>query len=143
MCPSGTISGMQRPHASRDVRERALAALDAGRSMADVAACVRTDPSTVRRWRRQRALHGEIGPRPRAGRPRLVCADDQADLLAQVAAAADATVAEHCARWEAAQGVRLSPSTMSRTLRRLGLTRKKDADRASRTRRRGRRGPRP
>jgi len=54
-----------------------------------------------------------------------VADDDHADVLAQVAAAPDATLADHCARWEAARGVRLSLSTMSRTLRRLKLTRKK------------------
>jgi len=116
---------MQRPHASRDVRERALAALDAGRSVADVAACVRTDPSTVRRWRRQRETYKDAGPRPRAGRPRLVVEDDHADLLAQVADAPDTTLADHCARWERGHGGRLSVSTMSRALRRAGVTLKK------------------
>jgi len=116
---------MQRPHASRDVRERALAALDAGRSVADVAACVRTDPSTVRRWRRQRARGEDAGPRPRSGRPRLVPEGDHANLLAQVADAPDATLAEHRARWERDQGVRLSVATLSRALRRAGVTLKK------------------
>lgn len=125
LCLRATLRVMQRPHASRDVRERALAALDAGRSVADVAACVRTDPSTVRRWRRQRARTGDGGPRPRSGRPRLVGAADAAALLAQVAAMPDATLAEHCARWEADHGVRLGLSTMSRALRRLGVTLKK------------------
>ena len=125
MCLSGTLPGMKRPHASRDVRERALDALDAGRSVADVAACVRTDPSTVRRWRRHRARDGEIGPRPRSGRPRLVAEDDHGDLLAQVADAPDATLADHCLRWEATHQVRLSVSTMGRALRRAGVTLKK------------------
>jgi len=116
---------MKRPHASRDVRERALAALDAGRSVVDVAACVQSDPSTVRRWRRQRARDGTVGPRARAGRPRLVSAAAHADLLAQVAASPDATLADHVVRWEADHGVRLSPSTMGRALRRAGLTRTK------------------
>lgn len=116
---------MKRPHASRDVRERALAALDAGRSVADVAACLRADPSTVRRWRRLRARDGEAAPRPRSGRPRLVGADDHPALLAQVAAAPDATLADHCARWEETRRVRVSVATMGRALRRAGLTLKK------------------
>ena len=116
---------MKRPHASRDVRERALAAVDAGRSVADVAACVRSDPSTVRRWVRQRARDGSVGPRPRSGRPRLISGPDGAALVAQVRAMPDATLAEHCARWEADHGVRLGLSTMSRALRRAGVTRKK------------------
>lgn len=123
--PGGTLAAMKRPHASRDVRERALAAVDAGRSVADVAACVRSDPSTVRRWLRQRARTGSGAPRPRSGRPRLVGDADAAGLLAQVRALPDATLAEHCARWERDRGVRLGLSTMSRALRRLGVTLKK------------------
>ena len=46
---------MQRPHASDDVRERALASVDGGYRVADVAAMFRVDPSTIRRWCRQRA----------------------------------------------------------------------------------------
>ena len=125
LCLSGTMSSMKRPHASRDVRERALAAVDAGRSVADVAAGVRTDPSTVRRWRRQRDRTGSGAPRPRSGRPRLVRDADGAALLAQVAAMPDATLADHCARWAQDRGVRLGLSTMSRALRRLGVTLKK------------------
>ena len=116
---------MKRPHASADVRDGALAALDAGRSVADVAACVRVDPATVRRWRRQRARTGSAAPRPRSGRPRLVGDADAAALLAQVRAAPDATLADHCARWEARSGVRLGRSTIGRALRRLGVMRKK------------------
>ncbi len=116
---------MQRPHASRDVRERALAAVDAGRSVADVAACVRTDPSTVRRWIRQRTRTGSGAPRPRSGRPRLIGDADAAALRAQVRAMPDATLAQHCARWQQEHGVRLGLSTMGRALRRLGVTLKK------------------
>ncbi len=125
LCLRGTRLSMQRPHASRDVRERALAAVDAGRSVADVAACVQTDPSTLRRWCRQRSKTGDGGPRLRSGRPRLIGPADADALLAQVRAMPDATLAEHCARWQATYGVRLGLSTMSRALRRLGVTRKK------------------
>ena len=44
---------------------------------------------------------------------------------AQVAATPDATLAEHCAVWAAATGVRLSTATMSRTLARLDQPQKK------------------
>jgi putative transposase len=116
---------MLRTHASRDVRERALAALDAGRCVADVAACVQVDASTVRRWRRRRATTGEMGPRPGSGRPRRVDPGQHDALLAQVQTTPDATLAEHCARWAATTGVQLSAATMRRSLRRLGLTLKK------------------
>jgi hypothetical protein len=52
---------MKRPHASDDVRERALAAFDAGHPGADVAAFVQHDASTastIRRWICQRTRTG-------------------------------------------------------------------------------------
>ena len=125
MCLSGTLDRMKRPHASDDVRERALAAIDGGRRVVDVAAFFQNDPSTVRRWIRQRRDTGSGRSRPRSGRPRLIPPDQEAALLAQVAAAPDATLAMHCQQWQATQGVELSASAMSRRLRALGLTLKK------------------
>jgi transposase len=116
---------MKRPHASDDVRERALAAVDAGHRMVDVAAFFQNDPSTIRRWRRQRAATGSCRTRPRSGRPPVVKNDDEDTLRAQVAATPDATLAEHCTQWEAAGHGTIGIATMSRTLRRLGLTPKK------------------
>ena len=113
---------MKRPHASDDVRERALAAVDGGRRVADVAAFFGNDPSTVYRWLRQRARTGSGLSRPRSGRPPLLGPAEWPVLEAQVATHPDATLAEHCARWEMSQGVRPSLSAMSRWLRDLGLT---------------------
>jgi hypothetical protein len=45
--------------------------------------------------------------------------------VAQVVAAPDATLAEHCATWETATGISLSTATMSRTLARINQPRKK------------------
>ena len=116
---------MKRPHASDDVRERALAAVDGGRRVADVAAFFGNDPSTIYRWLRQRRATGSGLSRPRSGRPPLLGADDWPALQAQVAAEPDATLAEHCQRWQATHGVRPSLSAMSRWLRDLGFTLKK------------------
>jgi len=46
-------------------------------------------------------------------------------LAAQVATHPDATLAQHCAVWDQAHGVRVSVATMSRVIRRLGITVKK------------------
>jgi transposase len=116
---------MQRPHASDDVRERALAAVDAGHRVADVATFFGNDPSTIYRWLRQRRRTGSGLARPRSGRPRLLTAAQLPALEAQVAAAPDATLAEHCTRWAAQYAVRPSLSAMSRWLRDLGFTLKK------------------
>jgi transposase len=37
----------------------------------------------------------------------------------------DATLAEHCAQWARDQGARMSVATMSRAIRRVGITLKK------------------
>ena len=116
---------MKRPHASDDVRERALAAVDGGCRVADVAAFFQNDPSTIYRWLRQRAGTGSGLSRPRSGRPSRLGPAQAAELDAQVAAHPDATLAEHGARWETTHGFRPSLSAMSRWLRERGFTRKK------------------
>ncbi len=116
---------MKRPHASDDVRERALAAVESGQSVADVAMFFGNTSTTVRRWVRQKRTTGSVLTRPRSGRPPLIKPSQEADLRDQVADHPDATLAMHCARWEASYGVRPGLSTMSRRLRTLGLTLKK------------------
>lgn len=123
--PVWHTGGMKRPHASDDVRERALAAVDGGHRVADVAAFFQNDPSTIYRWLRQRTRTGSGLARPRPGRARLVEHDQEAALRAQVAAHPDGTLAEQCRRWLAEHGVQLSVSTMRRAIRRLGITLKK------------------
>jgi len=120
---------MKRPHASDDVRERALAAVDAGRPVVDIASFFQNDPSTIRRWIRQRTRTGSGLTRPRSGRPRIIPPAQEGALQSQVAANADLTLAQHCARWQEATGVKIGVSTMRRMLRRLGITLKKDPDR--------------
>lgn len=112
-------------HASNDVRERALAAVDDGHRVADVAAMYAIDSSTLRRWHRQRARTGSCRARPRSGRPRRISQTDEVALRVQVRAEPDATLAEHCARWTETHGVVVSVPTMGRALRRLGFTLKK------------------
>ena len=116
---------MKRPHASDDVRERALAAIDGGHPVADVAAFFQNDPSTIRRWIRQRSRTGSGVSRPRSGRPRIVAAAQEPALEAQVTAQPDATLAWHCQRWQETQTQSLSVATMSRRLRGMGITLKK------------------
>ncbi len=116
---------MKRPHASDDVRERALAAVDDGHRVVDVAALYRVNPSTIRRWRRQRAETGSHRARPRPGRTRLIGPADESTLRVQVAAHPDATLTEHCASWQGTVGVMVSVPTMGRALQRLGVTLKK------------------
>ena len=113
---------------SADLRERLLGALDAGFPQAEAARLFGVSVSTIKRWRRRRQETGGCGltatRTATAGRPGAEPA-----LVAQVRAAPDATLAEHCARWEETTGVPLSRATMSRALRRRAGRSKKVADR--------------
>jgi putative transposase len=110
---------------SADVRERLLRALDAGLAQAEATRTFGVTDRTIRRWRQQRREIGTVAPRRRLGRRRHIGSEAEATLREQVRQSPDATLAEHCARWAATQGVAVSPATMSRTLTRLGLPLKK------------------
>jgi transposase len=110
---------------SADLRERLLGAIDGGLPLAEAARLFRVCPSTIVRWRRRQRSTGTVAARPRPGRTPRIGPAYAAALRTQVTAASDATLAQHCARWEAEHGVRVSVATMSRTLRRLGITVKK------------------
>jgi transposase len=117
------LSGMKQY--SVDLRERLLRAIDAGLSQAEAARLFGVGTATIARWRRRQRERGTLAPRPRPGRPRRIGPQHVAALTAQVQGHPDATLAEHCARWEGTHGVRLSPATMSRALARLGWPLKK------------------
>jgi putative transposase len=110
---------------SADLRERLLGAIDAGLPQAEAARLFGIGVSTIKRWRRRRQETGVVTARPRPGRRRRVGAAAESALVAQVRAAPDATLAEHCARWDEATGIRVSTATMSRALRRAGWPLKK------------------
>lgn len=112
-----------RPY-SRDLRERIIAALAAGQRTGAVAARFAVSDRTVRRYRQVLRERGSLAPRPIPGRPCLL-ANQEAALLAQLQADPDATLAEHCQRWAARTGQRLSLATMHRAIRRLAWTVKK------------------
>ena len=110
---------------SVDLRERLLSAIDAGLSQAEAARLFGVGPATITRWRRRQRERGHLVPSPRPGRRRRIVVEQEAALHEQVRALPDATLAEHCARWEQTHGVRVSPATMSRLLTRLDLPLKK------------------
>lgn len=110
---------------SADLRERLVGAIDAGLPVAEGARLFGVCPSTIRRWRQRRRRTGTVVARPRPGRTPRIGPAQAAALRAQVAAHNDATLAAHCARWKVEQGVVVSVATLSRTIRRLGITVKK------------------
>jgi transposase len=105
---------------SADLRERLLGAIDAGLPQAEAARLFGVGLSTIKRWRQRHRQTGSVVASPRRGRPRRIAREAEPTLVAQVRAAPDATLGEHCAKWEAITGVRVSPATMSRALGRAG-----------------------
>ena len=100
-----------------DLRERVVAAVDAGLTQAQAAARLGVSLRTVERYLARRRASGSLaateqrhGPAPKV-RQQL-----QAWLPARLTAAADATLAEHVAAFVAAGGQRVSLASMSRAI---------------------------
>jgi transposase len=110
---------------SLDLRQRIVAALDAGKAPSEVAVRFSVGVSTVKRYRQQRRETGQLDPRYSPGRTPTIRPEQREVLWTQLVEHPTAILEEHCALWTAATGVRLSISTMSREIRRLGWTRKK------------------
>jgi transposase len=110
---------------SLDLRERAVRALDAGHAAPEVAELFGVSERTLFRWKAQRRMGGSLAPGTSPGQaPKIGPAQHDA-LRTQVAAHADATLAQHVALWHAATGVRVGIATMARTFATLGMTLKK------------------
>lgn len=112
---------------SLDLRERVVAATQQGMSAPRAAAVFQISVATIERWRRLARENGDLRPRTSPGRPRAIPVEQEADLLAQLRATPDATLAEHCQGWREAHGVEVSRGTLCRSLQRLGWTLKKSA----------------
>ncbi len=100
-----------------DLRERVVAAVDAGMTQPQAAARFGVSLRTVERYLARRRATGSLaateqrhGPEPKV-RQRL-----QAWLPDRLDAVADATLAEHVAAFVAAGGERVSPASMSRAI---------------------------
>ena len=112
---------------SVDLRERVLAALDAGMTYAQVSSTFSVSVAAITDWRRRQRETDSVVPRTSPGRPAVVAQALAAGLPAQVARHPDATLAEHAVLWEETTGQRVSTSSVSRAL--LVLTRKKESNR--------------
>ena len=111
---------------SAEFRERLVAALDAGLAPGEAAIHFRVSGRTIYRWLARHRRGEGLADRPRSGRPPKLGPDGDAVLRAQVAAHPDATLPEHAARLAETTGIHLSPSHLSRLLRRLDLPLKKN-----------------
>jgi transposase len=110
---------------SPDLRERVLRAVDQGYQRADIIKMFGVSRATIKRYLKQRRETGAVEAKPHPGRPPKKFAPLQVGLIAQLEAYDDATLETHCQLWQEQHGVRVSPSTMGRAIRRIGWTRKK------------------
>ena len=111
---------------SKDLRIRVLDAVDRGVPRPEVAEQFQVSLRTIKRWLHRRRELGHLAVSPRPGAPARKMGPLRTGLLPHLEARPDATLEEHCARWEQATGVRVSAATMSRVITRdLGWTRKK------------------
>ena len=110
---------------STDLRERALAAYEAGEGrQSEIARLYRIGERTLSAWLKLAREEGRRHPKPRRGGTRPV-GGEAATLAALVAERNDATLAEYADLLADRTGVRRSPSALCRALKALGLVRKK------------------
>src|SRR3954465_12526177 len=124
---------------SSDLRERALAAYEAGEGrQSEIARAYRIGERTLSGWLKTAREEGRRAPRPRRGGTKPVGGEgappappgggvggEAATLATLVAERNDATLAEYADLLADRAGVRRSPSALCRALRALGLVRKK------------------
>lgn len=111
---------------SQDLRERVLAAVQAGKqTQPAIAATFGISLSTLEKWVRRKRRTGKSTPRPQVHGPPRALQASAAIIRAEVRHQPDATLAELCARVTAQTGIHASPSMMCRELQRLELPRKK------------------
>ncbi len=110
---------------SADLRERIVAAVDAGQAREEVARRFGVSLTTIGNYLRLRRAAGGLAPRPRQGDRPAIGPERYAALTAQLEAAPDATLEQHCEQWAATTGQAVSVSTMWRTIARAEWTYKK------------------
>jgi len=111
---------------SEDLREKIVEAKERGMPTTEVARTFGVGLSSVKRYAKTAREGGSLHPKSSPGRrPK---ADESARRLleADLEERPAATLAQRCDYLRSAAGLRVSESTVSRLLRRLGWTRKKD-----------------
>lgn len=123
---------------SGDLRCRVIAAAEDGQSRDAVARRFAVGRSTVYRWVETAPKEGRLAAKPMRGGPEpTIRGEAEVTLRRLVGAENHRTLAEYRDRLADEAGVRVHPWTLGRTLKRLGLTRKKEEparDRAGRGR---------
>jgi transposase len=112
---------------SLDLRLKVLDAVDRGVPRREVVRTFSASMPTIERYLRRRRQTGGVAPKPSPGRTPSICAtsEERRALWEQLEENDEATLERHCELWEERGGARVSVSTMSRAVRKLGWTFKK------------------
>jgi transposase len=121
---------------SQDLRERAIAALEAGKSQAEVAAQFQIHKSTLEKWWYRWRDTGSCAALPAASGPKRTLQVAEKLIREEVKKRPDATLDELCERVTEATGLIASRSMMCRELQILNLPRKKSRFTTANARRR-------
>ncbi len=113
---------------SKDLRLKVIDAVERGIPRREVSELLGISLSTISRYMKLKASGHEIAPKPSPGRKAKILDSlaHKGALWRQLEGNDTATLEEHCEMFEKEQGVCLSVSTMSRAVRKLGWTFKKD-----------------
>jgi transposase len=104
---------------SKDLRSKALAAIDRGILRREVQNLFGISRSTIKRWLKRRSLTGDVAVHKIPGRPSVKGEALRRWLPAHLKRNPDLTLKEHREAFEDETGVRVSEATMSRNIRRL------------------------
>lgn len=113
---------------SKDLRLKVLAAVERGIPRKEVSDLFGISLSSISRYVKLKACGSEISPKPSPGRKAKILRSraHKRSLWSQLEANDTATLEEHRQMFENEQGIRVSVATMSRAVRKLGWTFKKD-----------------
>lgn len=111
---------------SLDLRERIVASRKEGTRLKWIAETFQVSMSSVKRYvAREQQTGSAAATQQRYQQPRIRGEYEQ-QLTAQVERMDDATLEAHVVEWEHTTGMKVSPATMCRALKRIRQTRKKD-----------------
>jgi len=110
---------------SNDLRERAISALEAGETQAEVAERLEIHKSTLEKWWYRYQATGIYAALPHRSGPERKLKSCEAFIRAQIKKQPDVTLEELCERVASEKGIISSVSMMSRELQILNLPRKK------------------
>jgi transposase len=104
---------------SKDLRLKALAALDGGITRREVQDLFGVSRSTIKRWLRRRRQTGDVDIYKMPGRPSVKGKALRRWLPAHLKSTPDLTLKERCEAFEEQTGVEVSEATMCRNIARL------------------------